>query len=72
MPTLLVVGGDDDFVIALKRDAMCRISAHVELHVVPRATRGFEAPGPLDGVERLAALWLERRAHPQQRFRTTR
>ena len=58
-PTLLIVGGDDEPVIELNRDAMRRMTAaHVELHIVPGATHLFEEPGTLEQVERLASDWF--------------
>jgi putative phosphoribosyl transferase len=59
-PTLLIVGGYDDQVIELNRDAMARMNAHVELEIVPGATHLFEEPGTLEAVERLAADWFTR------------
>jgi putative phosphoribosyl transferase len=59
-PTLLIVGGADLSVIALNRDAMRRMQAHVELEIVPGATHLFEEPGALDEVARLADDWCRR------------
>ena len=56
-PTLLIVGGDDEPVIAMNRDAMRRMRAPVELEIVPGATHLFEEPGALERVARLAADW---------------
>ena len=58
-PTLLIVGGDDQPVIEMNRDAMRRMRAHVELEIVPGATHLFEEPGTLEAVERLAASWFK-------------
>ena len=67
-PTLLIVGGDDEPVIEMNRDAMRQMRAHVELEIVPGATHLFEEPGTLEQVERLAADWfathLRRPARP--------
>ena len=38
MPTLLIVGGADDVVIDLNRQAMRRMHAPVSLEIVPGAT----------------------------------
>ena len=57
-PTLLIVGGDDEPVIDMNRDAMRRMHAHVELEIVPGATHLFEEPGTMEQVERLAAAWF--------------
>jgi pimeloyl-ACP methyl ester carboxylesterase len=56
-PTLLIVGGDDEPVIEMNRQAMRRMRARVELEIVPGATHLFEEPGALDHVARLAAAW---------------
>jgi dienelactone hydrolase len=59
-PTLLIVGGADDVVIALNRAAVERLRAHVELEIVPGATHLFEEPGTLAQVARLALAWCRR------------
>jgi dienelactone hydrolase len=63
-PTLLIVGGDDEPVVEMNRDAMRQMRAHVELEIVPGATHLFEEPGTLDQVERLAAAWFARYLQP--------
>lgn len=57
-PTLLVVGGDDDVVLDLNRQAFARIPAEKRLEVIPGATHLFEEPGALEEVARLAAEWF--------------
>jgi putative phosphoribosyl transferase len=59
-PTLLIVGGDDDAVIELNRDAMRQMTAPVELAIIPGATHLFEEPGMLERVMRLASAWFKR------------
>jgi dienelactone hydrolase len=60
-PTLLIVGGADDVVIDLNRQAMQRMqAAHVELEIVPGATHLFEEPGTLEEVSLLALAWCRR------------
>lgn len=59
-PTLLIVGGDDQPVIEMNRDAMRRMSAPVELEIIPGATHLFEEPGTLEQVMELAADWFDR------------
>ena len=63
-PTLLIVGGFDDQVIALNREALARIpvSTTKELVIVPGATHLFEEPGTLEQVADLARDWLVRYA----------
>jgi putative phosphoribosyl transferase len=58
-PTLLIVGGDDDVVIDLNRDALARLTCEKRLEVVPGATHLFEEPGALERVAELAAEWFE-------------
>ena len=59
-PTLLIVGGADDVVIDLNRQAMRRMHAPVSLEIVPGATHLFEEPGTLEEVSRLALAWCRR------------
>ena len=63
-PTLLIVGGADEPVIEMNREAMRQIPGHVELKIVPGATHLFEEPGTLEQVERLAAGWFARYLRP--------
>jgi dienelactone hydrolase len=62
-PTLLIVGGCDEPVIDLNREAMRQMHAHVQLEIVPGATHLFEEPGTLDQVADLAATWFARYLH---------
>lgn len=59
-PTVLIVGGDDPTVLDLNEQAAARLSAPVEIGVVPGATHLFEEPGALDAVTDLATRWLRR------------
>ena len=59
-PTLLIVGGDDEPVIEMNREAMHRMRAPVELEIVPGATHLFEERGALEQVASLAADWCRR------------
>ena len=54
-PTLQIVGGDDEVVIGMNRDAMRQMHAYVQLEIIPGATHLFQEPGALEQVERLAA-----------------
>lgn len=58
-PTLLIVGGDDDVVLELNRQALARLQGRKELMVVPGATHLFEEPGALEKVAQLAGDWFE-------------
>jgi len=57
-PTLLLVGGLDDVVIDLNRQAYARLHCEKELVIVPGATHLFEEPGTLEEVARQAAAWF--------------
>ncbi len=59
-PTLLVVGGNDDVVIRLNRDAQTRLRCENRLVIVPGATHLFEEAGALEAVSRLAGDWFGR------------
>ena len=59
-PTLLIVGGLDDIVIDLNREAYDKIKAEKHLAIIPGATHLFEEPGALQEVARLAADWFKR------------
>lgn len=59
-PTLLIVGGNDEPVIEMNRDAMRQMSARVHLEIVPGATHLFEEPGTLEQVMDLAAAWFDK------------
>jgi putative phosphoribosyl transferase len=56
--TLLVVGGDDDIVIGLNREALARMRCEARLEIVPGATHLFEEPGTLEKAAALAAGWF--------------
>lgn len=57
-PTLLVVGGYDDVVEGLNREARSQMTCETRLEIVPGATHLFEEPGTLDQVADLAAGWF--------------
>jgi len=57
-PTILIVGGDDDLVITLNRQAYARLRCEKRLSIVPGATHLFEEPGTLDQVVDLATQWF--------------
>jgi putative phosphoribosyl transferase len=60
VPSLFIVGGRDEQVIELNRQAMARMLAPVRLEIVPGATHLFEEPGALEQVARLAGEWFVR------------
>jgi putative phosphoribosyl transferase len=57
-PTLLIVGGHDDVVLALNHQAQAQLRCDNELAVVPGATHLFEEPGTLKQAAGLARDWL--------------
>jgi putative phosphoribosyl transferase len=60
-PTLLIVGGRDEVVLELNREARAQMRAPTMLEVIPGATHLFEEPGALEQVAGLAKRWF--RAH---------
>ncbi|HUX89858.1 MAG TPA: dienelactone hydrolase family protein [Gallionellaceae bacterium] len=63
-PTLLLVGGWDDEVITLNRDAYEHLRCTKELVIVPGATHLFSEPGTLEEVARQAAAWFVKYLNP--------
>lgn len=59
-PTLLIVGGADQEVLRLNREAAARMGANVDLRIVPQATHLFPEPGALEDVIDLAVAALDR------------
>ncbi|MDQ4143727.1 MAG: dienelactone hydrolase family protein [Actinomycetota bacterium] len=59
-PTLLIVGGRDEVVLELNRQARARLTAPSQLEIVPGATHLFEEPGALEAVAELAGDWLSK------------
>lgn len=58
-PTLLIVGGDDDVVIGMNRDAYMHIKCEKEMSIIPGAGHLFEEPGTLEQVAKQAAKWFK-------------
>lgn len=58
-PTLLIVGGDDEIVLELNRQAFDRLTGIRQLDIVPGATHLFPEPGALEEVARLAREWFQ-------------
>jgi len=58
-PTLLIVGGLDDVVIQLNREALQQLRCEADLRIVPGATHLFEEPGTLEQAAALAREWFE-------------
>ena len=59
-PTLLIVGGRDETVIEMNREALAGLRCEKRLEIVPGATHLFEERGALEEVARLAAGWFAR------------
>ncbi|MGY1682602.1 phosphoribosyltransferase family protein [Geodermatophilus sp. SYSU D01176] len=57
-PTLLVVGGRDQQVLELNREAQARLRCPNRLAVVPGASHLFEEPGTLRAAAELARDWF--------------
>ena len=57
-PTLLIVGGRDEAVIEMNRDAARQLPADHRIEIVPGATHLFEEPGALEAVADLATRWF--------------
>ena len=57
-PTLLIVGGHDEVVLEMNREAMTHLRCENRLEVVPGATHLFEEPGALEVVTQLASSWF--------------
>ncbi|OKJ16038.1 phosphoribosyltransferase family protein [Kitasatospora sp. CB01950] len=59
-PTLLIVGGADQEVVELNRQARSELRCESALQIVPGAGHLFEEPGALEAVADLAAQWFAR------------
>ena len=57
-PTLLLVGGYDDDVIELNKQAMAKLKSEKKLIIIPEATHLFEEPGKLEQVAQHASNWF--------------
>jgi putative phosphoribosyl transferase len=57
-PTLLLVGGRDNVVLGLNREAQALLRCETALAVIPGATHLFEEPGALQRVSELAKDWF--------------
>jgi len=57
-PTLAIVGGNDQVVLDLNRQALARMHCVKALQVIPGATHLFEEPGALEEVAKLARAWF--------------
>lgn len=65
-PTLLVVGGADEPVLALNMQAVALLRCEKRLEVIPGAGHLFEEPGALQRVAELATEWFRRYLTPPE------
>jgi putative phosphoribosyl transferase len=65
-PTLLIVGGLDERVLALNAQAQALLRTENQLAVVPGATHLFPEPGTLERVAALARDWFAGHLHAGQ------
>jgi putative phosphoribosyl transferase len=67
-PTLLIVGGEDEPVITMNREALARLqSPDKKLVIIPGATHLFEEPGTLEEVARVGAEWFAQHFTPVEK-----
>ncbi|HJU74911.1 MAG TPA: dienelactone hydrolase family protein [Gemmatimonadaceae bacterium] len=59
VPTLLIVGGDDEVVIDLNRQAMARMNTAVHLEIIPGASHLFEEGDTLAQAAQQARAWFD-------------
>jgi pimeloyl-ACP methyl ester carboxylesterase len=59
-PTLLLVGGLDEVVLDLNREALRELRGEAQLEIVPGATHLFEEPGAMEQVAQSACAWFTR------------
>ena len=59
-PTLLIVGGSDDIVVELNREAFLNLACEKEMKIIPGASHLFEEPGKLEQVATAAKDWFRR------------
>lgn len=59
-PTLLIVGGEDEVVIELNKEAYEKLQTIKALEIIPGATHLFEEPGALEEVARLTSDWFKK------------
>jgi len=57
---LLLVGGWDEEVIGLNRQAQSQMTNENKLVIIPGATHLFEEPGKLEEVAKFSTEWFKR------------
>lgn len=63
-PALLLLGGRDEEVIELNREALARMHCIKEWNIISGATHLFEEAGTLEEVARQAAMWFSQHLEP--------
>lgn len=58
-PTLFIVGGNDDVVIDLNKQAYYNLAAQKDMVIIPGASHLFEEPGTLEEVAKFACKWFK-------------
>jgi dienelactone hydrolase len=58
IPTLLIVGGDDDIVIELNKKAFNKLAGIKKIEIIEGATHLFSEPGKLEIVAKLSSDWF--------------
>jgi predicted phosphoribosyltransferase/predicted esterase len=69
-PTLLIVGGDDEPVLSLNKEAFERLPGICAIEVVPGAGHLFEGQGELEKVAEYATKWFLRWLGPARKAQT--
>lgn len=64
-PTLLLVGGADDYVIELNKKALAQMRCVSSLKIIPGATHLFPEPGALESVSLHATAWFQAHLTPR-------
>jgi dienelactone hydrolase len=57
-PTLLIIGGNDEIVIELNKEAYEMLNCQKKIEIIPGATHLFEEAGKLEQVADLSANWF--------------
>jgi len=60
VPTLFIVGGLDDVVLELNKEAFDKLACNKKIEIVEGATHLFEEEGTLEKVAELAAGWFKK------------
>ena len=64
VPTMLIIGGEDEPVIEMNRAAYRLLACPKRLVIVPGASHLFEEPGTLEQVAEHALIWFQQHSQP--------